>query len=122
MKKVVLAIACMLSIAVAAVAQEKDPPPPPPPPVVKKVKPAPPPIDTESPKRYKAFLERNQSVERLRWKSTHIVVVTMKDKTSKTYDLNNEKMKKDFEEAFGAAPVSPPPPPPPPAPPANTEG
>lgn len=121
MKKVVLAIACMLSIAVAAVAQEKDPPPPPPPPVVKKVKPAPPPIDTESPKRYKAFLERNKSVERLRWKSRHIVVVTMKDKTSKTYDLNNEKMKKDFEEAFGAAPVSPPPPPPP-APPANPEG
>ncbi|MGN6494953.1 MAG: hypothetical protein ACTHLE_23400 [Agriterribacter sp.] len=43
----------------------------------------------------------------------------MKDKTSKTYDLSDEKAKKAFVEAFGEVPV--PPPPPPPAPPTITE-
>lgn len=117
MKKIILAVACTACMAIAAVAQKKSPPPPPPPP------PSPPTVTVTEPEapvieKYNedvdAFLKQNPSVKRIAWKKEHVIALIMKDKTVKTYNLEVEKMKKAFTEAFGEAPVPPPPPPLPP--------
>lgn len=120
MKKIFFLAACMIYFVLAATAQKTPPPPPPPPPLpptVEVVKFSPPVVVNDA--ALETFLKKNPSIDRIIWKNDHIITLQMKDKTSKTYNFWNEKVRASFVEKFGDAPgiVPPPPPPIPPLPP-----
>ncbi|MFT3947048.1 MAG: hypothetical protein QM763_08760 [Agriterribacter sp.] len=69
----------------------------------------------------KDFLQRNPEVAKVYWKTNDTIVLKMKDKTTRLYDLSNETTKKGFNDKYGDPPVPPPPPPPAPPPPPPKE-
>jgi len=99
-------------MAVHAQTQEKpSTPKPPPPPKVELTNFTPSANDPD----IKKFLKENTEVASIYWSNGHTIVLKMKDKTVKPYDLSEEGIRKNFIATYGEIPDPPPPPPPPPA-------
>ncbi|MBN8789510.1 MAG: hypothetical protein J0I84_20710 [Terrimonas sp.] len=106
MKKIFI-ITCIICTSTVVCAQKETKPPPPPPP--------PPAIEATKFSGVKSFLDHNPGVAKVHWKDPDTIVLKMKDKTTRSYNLSDAAIKKAFSDQYGDIPVPPPPPPPPPA-------
>lgn len=110
-------IICTSGIVYAQNETKSKPKPPPPPPPKVEVTSFTPSVNEPG---VKNFLKQNTGVASVYWNNQHTIVLRMKDKTTKAYDLSDSQIKKTFIDNYGEIPGPLPPvtpPPPPPAPP-----
>lgn len=97
MKKKIFIITCIMckSAVVCAQKETKLPPPPPPSPVIEATKFS----------GVKSFLDHNPDVAKVHGKDHITIVLKMKDKTIRVYNLPDATIKKEFSGKYGDLPV-----------------